>query len=94
MADSKVADMSPDCPRCGTAKTRVVASSPVAGVWQIFLCSTCFYSWRTTEPTYATTRAGIAPGFRIDPATLSLGKVMPAVPPLRDTGFGEDQSKA
>jgi hypothetical protein len=51
----------------------------------MFLCPTCFYSWRSTEPAYATTANGIAPGFRIDPDTLSQGKVMPSIPPLRDT---------
>ena len=86
MADSSIAEAASGCPRCGSDETRVVARSPVEGVWRMFLCSTCFYSWRSTEPAYATTPEGIAPGFRIDPATLPLGKVMPAVPPLRDAG--------
>lgn len=74
----------PKCPRCRTAQTRIVAHSPVEGAWHMTLCPTCFYSWRSTEPDYATTANGIAPGFRIEPATLSQGKVMPSIPPLRD----------
>jgi hypothetical protein len=88
MVDSKNRDIAAACPRCGTAHTRVIARSPVEGVWEISLCSTCFYSWRSTEPAYATTPEGITPGFRVDPATLPLGKVMPAVPPLRDAACG------
>ena len=88
MADSQTAGDSPDCPRCGTARAAIVARSPVAGAWEMFLCSTCFYSWRSTEPAYATTPEGIAPGFHIEPATLSLGKVMPVVPPLREAVLG------
>ena len=88
MADNELTPESPGCPRCRSAKTRVVADSPVEGAWRMFLCPVCFYSWRSTEPDYATTAAGIAPGFRIDSATLDQGKVMPTIPPLRDEAAG------
>ncbi len=91
MADPNITIVAPSCPRCGTPRAQRVARSPVPGAWEMHLCGTCFYSWRSTEPAYATTPEGIARGFRIDPATLSLGKVMPAVPPLRETVAQSDE---
>ena len=38
------------CPRCRSNATAVRAQSPAAGVWIIFGCDTCFYTWRSTEP--------------------------------------------
>ncbi len=71
------------CPRCDTPNSAVVARSPVAGVWEMYLCPTCFYSWRSTEPEEATKAAAMSAKFRINPTTLPHGHVMPAVPPLR-----------
>ena len=47
------------------------------------LCQTCFYSWRSTEPPYATTAEALSPGFRIDAAKLGQGRRMPEIPPMR-----------
>ncbi len=73
----------PGCPRCDTPVAGIVARSPVAGVWVMHLCQTCFYSWRSTEPDEATKASAMSAKFRIDPAGLQRGHVMPAVPPLR-----------
>lgn len=72
-----------DCPRCSTPHASLVARSPVDGVWEMHLCTTCFYSWRSTEPDYATKAESLPELFRIDPAKIPLGKTMPTVPPLR-----------
>ena len=77
------AAIAPACPRCGTAASRVLARSPVEGAWTMHGCPVCFYSWRDTEPPEMSTREGIAPGFRVDPATIAQGRVMPAIPPRR-----------
>jgi len=79
-------EKSPDCPRCSTQETLMVARSPVAGVWTMRLCPVCFYSWRSTEPDYATKASALAPDFRVDPNRLGEGKPMPSVPPLRNAG--------
>ena len=54
------------CPRCSTGDARVVARSPRPGVWTMHLCTVCFYTWRSTEPDYATRAEALSPGFRID----------------------------
>ena len=79
-------EASRECPRCGTKETQMVARSPVPGVWTMQLCPVCFYSWRSTEPDYATKASALAPDFRVDPKLLEEGKPMPAVPPLRNAG--------
>ena len=72
-----------ECPRCSTKEARVVAHSPVPGVWTMQLCPVCFYSWRSTEPDYATKATALATEFRVDASRLAEGKPMPGVPPLR-----------
>lgn len=83
MAEPVQINDDPACPRCATPHAAVVARSPIQGVWQMHLCTTCFYSWRNTEPDYATRTDALAAGFHIDPANIPLGKPMPTVPPLR-----------
>lgn len=46
---TKVTDPLP-CPRCRSNTTVVRAVSPKAGVWTVYGCDTCFYTWRSTEP--------------------------------------------
>ena len=38
------------CPRCRSGEIRSLGKSPVAAVWTIFGCPTCFYAWRSSEP--------------------------------------------
>ena len=37
------------CPRCGSDKIRVMVKSPVGDAWEVYVCETCVYSWRSTE---------------------------------------------
>ena len=43
---TKVTDPLP-CPRCRSNTTIVRAVSPKAGVWTVYGCDTCFYTWRS-----------------------------------------------
>jgi hypothetical protein len=75
-----------ECPRCSTRSCGAVAHSPKPGVWTIYLCPACFYSWRSTEPDYATKASALNPKFRVDAARLGEGMPLPVVPPLRRRG--------
>ncbi len=79
-------DAALECPRCSTKAARIVARSPVPDVWTMHLCPVCFYSWRSTEPDYATKATALAPRFRIDPDRLEEGASVPGVPPLLGAG--------
>jgi vanillate/4-hydroxybenzoate decarboxylase subunit D len=71
------------CPRCDSTATRVLTVSPVAGVWTMYTCDVCFYSWRSTEPSYATDPATYPAAFKVDPATIPGMPGIPTVPPRR-----------
>ena len=37
------------CPRCLMDSASVISKSPVPGVWEMYNCSVCGYSWRSTD---------------------------------------------
>jgi hypothetical protein len=53
-----------------------MVKSPVGDVWEVYVCETCWYSWRSTETPV------IIDKFKLDPAKLGELGVIPAVPPL------------
>ncbi|MFE6450658.1 non-oxidative hydroxyarylic acid decarboxylases subunit D [Nocardiopsis dassonvillei] len=71
------------CPRCGGGDTAAIAHSPVPGVWEVVLCSTCHYTWRTTEPPRQSSREEFPEEFRITPEDVRDAVELPPVPPLR-----------
>jgi vanillate/4-hydroxybenzoate decarboxylase subunit D len=75
----------PVCPRCQSNMTEVRGVSPVAGVWTVYGCDTCFYTWRTTEPEANTDPDKYPAVFRLDPENLPKLQVAPMIPPLRQT---------
>jgi hypothetical protein len=71
------------CPRCRSDATAVRAHSPVAGVWTVFGCNTCFYTWRSTEPARNTDPEQYPEIFRLNPADVATFPQVPAIPPLK-----------
>jgi hypothetical protein len=49
----------------------------------MYVCDTCFYSWHSNEPAYATDPAAYPAAFKIDPATIPGMEAIPPVPPRR-----------
>ena len=73
------------CPRCRSGTISVFGTSPVAGVWTIFGCSTCFYVWRSTEPEENVDPEKYPAAFRLRPEDLPKLQVVPPVPPRRSS---------
>lgn len=71
------------CPRCDCDPVQVMATSPVGDVWEVYLCDTCSFSWRSTEPEQITDPAQYDQRFKINPATIPGLDPMPPIPPLR-----------
>ena len=71
------------CPRCDSKTTEVVFSSPVAGGWDVYMCKTCRFTFRSSEPDHMTDPAKYDPTFKLDPKKLDDFPMMPAIPPLR-----------
>jgi hypothetical protein len=74
------------CPRCRSTTVELRSTSPVAGVWTVYACATCLYTWRSTEPEENRDPDKYPAAFRIDPGTLPGLAVVPAIPPLRTAG--------
>ena len=49
------------CPRCADEQIEVMATSPVKGVWIVYQCQHCLYTWRNTEPYQPRTLSGSVP---------------------------------
>ncbi|WP_346347998.1 non-oxidative hydroxyarylic acid decarboxylases subunit D [Bradyrhizobium sp. 139] len=47
------------CPRCRSKTVAHLASSPVAGTWTVFQCTTCLYTWRSSNPSRTPIRRSI-----------------------------------
>jgi hypothetical protein len=72
----------PACPRCRSNTTAVRAQSPVAGVWTVFGCDTCFYAWRSTEPAANIDPEQYPQIFRLNPNDFARLPEVPTIPPL------------
>ncbi len=85
MAEGRTAEPEsrPCCPRCDSNKTEQVSESPVAGTWVIYTCPICFYSWRSTEPGYATQPGHYNPHFKIRVEDIPRFAEVPPIPPLK-----------
>lgn len=71
------------CPRCRSGTIAHLASSPVAGVWTVFQCTTCLYTWRSSEPVENCDPEKYPAAFRLDPASLAGLATIPVVTPKR-----------
>ncbi|GAA4507617.1 hypothetical protein GCM10023191_066270 [Actinoallomurus oryzae] len=49
----------------------------------MYVCNTCIYSWRSTEPRSATDPLAYPAEFKIDPVDIPSIPAIPAVPPRR-----------
>lgn len=67
------------CPRCRSGTVAYLASSPVAGIWTVFQCTTCLYTWRSSEPVENTDPDQYPAAFRLDPKSLNSLAAIPAV---------------
>ncbi|MFD8810466.1 non-oxidative hydroxyarylic acid decarboxylases subunit D [Streptomyces sp. NPDC059627] len=72
-----------ECPRCGHDKLDQIYASPVAGVWEIYHCRQCMYSWRTSEPARRTRRDAYPDSFKMTIDDIRNAVELPVIPPLR-----------
>jgi hypothetical protein len=71
------------CPRCQHQGAGVLFESPVQGVWTVFQCEQCLYTWRSTEPPRRSDPRYYPQAFRLDPDKLEHAEAIPQIPPLR-----------
>ena len=74
------------CARCGHETLDKLADSPVPGVWEVYQCRQCLYTWRSTEPGRRTRRELYPEEFRMTAEDIANAIEVPAVPALRVAG--------
>jgi protein-arginine kinase activator protein McsA len=65
------------CPRCDSDQVKIVTKSPVGDVWEVYICESCWFSWRSTE------KVEVQEDFRLNEEKLRDMQVIPPVPPLK-----------
>lgn len=73
------------CPRCEADHIAELASSPVSGVWTVYQCQHCFYTWRSSEPLRRTDPAHYPASFKMTQQDIDDAPMVPPVPPLLNT---------
>lgn len=71
------------CPRCDTKEVELMVKSPVGDAWEVYLCKTCQYSWRSTETPDKTDPKLYAAKFKIKADKIPSLLVIPPIPPLK-----------
>lgn len=70
------------CLRCADAHIELMATSPVKGVWTVYQCQHCLYTWRDTEPLRRTSREHYPQAFRMTQKDIDDAPMVPSIPPL------------
>lgn len=68
------------CPRCDSPQTTVMVTSPKGNEWELYLCETCHYSWRSTEPAEQTDPARYHPWFKLTKGKIDEMMIYPPLP--------------
>jgi transposase-like protein len=70
------------CPRCDSQSVGMMATSPVGHAWEVYLCDTCQFSWRSTEGEHITDPEKYDQRFKLNPKEFDKLTQMPPIPPL------------
>jgi len=71
------------CPRCDTDKVELMVKSPVGNVWEMYICKTCTYTWRSTETPDKTDPKIYNKKFKIKADAIDKMLVIPPIAPLK-----------
>ncbi len=67
------------CPRCGSETIELLTKSPVEGAWEVYICKTCCYSYRSTEEEELKNYDLYDSRFKVDPTTINKQQVIPPI---------------
>ncbi len=70
------------CPRCDSDAAELLVKAPVDNAWEVYLCGTCNFSWRSTESEDITNPARYDRRFKIDSRSIPNLPVIPPIPKL------------
>jgi protein-arginine kinase activator protein McsA len=70
------------CPRCDSKTVELLTKAPVDDAWEVYICKTCFFSWRSTEDDDIKNPNQYDKRFKIDPKEINLFEQIPPIPAL------------
>jgi transposase-like protein len=70
------------CPRCDSEIVSVMVKSPVGDAWEVYLCDTCKFSWRSTEGANITDPEQYDKRFKLNPEEFDKLEKIPPIPAL------------
>jgi vanillate/4-hydroxybenzoate decarboxylase subunit D len=76
------------CPRCRSSTIALQSASPVVGAWTVYGCTTCLYTWRSTEPEMNTDPDKYPAAFRLKAENMPNLAISPSIPPRRQGSAG------
>lgn len=69
----------PTCPRCDEPHGATLTESPVKGVWIMYSCPRCFFTWRSTEPESITNPALYNKEFKLTAEIIEHAEIIPPI---------------
>jgi protein-arginine kinase activator protein McsA len=70
------------CPRCDSKTVKLLTKAPVDDAWEVYICDTCCFSWRSTEGEDVTNPKKYDKRFKIDPNKIPDLDHIPPIPEL------------
>ena len=70
------------CPRCDSDTADLLMKAPIDDAWEVYICSICNFTWRSTESEDITNPAKYDKRFKINPEAIPNLTVIPPVPKL------------
>lgn len=71
------------CPRCDSNEVSLLTKSPVGDEWEVYICDTCCFSWRSTEEEDITNPEKYNKKFKIDKDKIPYLDQIPPIPELK-----------
>lgn len=72
------------CPRCDSKEVKLLTKSPVGDVWEVYICQTCCFSWRSTESEEITNPEKYDKRFKIKAEIIPNLAQIPPIPKLKN----------
>lgn len=71
------------CPRCDSQNATLLTKAPVDDAWEVYICETCCFSWRSTESDEIKDPEKYDKRFKINPDKISGLSQIPPIPKLK-----------
>ncbi|ATH63585.1 vanillate/4-hydroxybenzoate decarboxylase subunit D [Staphylococcus pasteuri] len=71
------------CPRCDSKDVELLTKAPKDDAWEVHICNTCTFSWRSTEGEHITDPEKYDKRFKLNPEEFESLDQIPPIPELK-----------